>query len=90
MQSIHSSDDVDSATNNIDKAAHELVCGMSKDQQEWLQYHNYLKHLPSSYTKQPAEDNIIPKRLATVKQPICVACLDGKQHRRLWKGHGKS
>ena len=37
-----------------------------------------------------AENNVIPKKLAKVKPPICVACLNGKQHRRPWKGRGKN
>ena len=81
-------DEVGSTT--IDEAAHSLVYGMTPDQEEWLRNHYNLKHLPISYMRKLAENNVIPKKLAKVKPPICVACLNGKQHRRPWKGRGKN
>ena len=73
-----------------DEAAHSLVYGMTPDQEEWLRYHYNLKHLHISYMRKLVENNVIPKKLAKVKPPICVACLNGKQHRRPWKGRGKN
>ena len=76
-------------TKSIDEAAMEIVHGPTKEQKEWLQYHYALKHLPIAYMKRLAEQGIIPKRLAKIKPPICVACLQGKQHQKPWKGRGK-
>ena len=76
-------------TTTLDEAAHELVHGQTEDQKEWLQYHYALKHLPISSMKRLAENGVIPKRLAKIKPPICVACLKGKQHRTPWRGRGK-
>ena len=74
----------------VDEAAEQLVYGMTKDQKLWLRYHYALKHLLISYMRRLAKAGLIPKKLEKVKPPFCVACLQGKQHKRPWKGRGKS
>ena len=75
--------------NYLDEAAYELVHGMTDDQKLWLRYHYNLKHLPISYMRKLAEHGVIPRKLAKIKPPVCVACLKGKQHRTPWRGRSK-
>ena len=88
-ESVHTNEECGLGPHNIDIAAQQMVGGMTEDQKLWLRYHYNLKHLPKAYMKRLAEQGIIPKRLAKIEPPICVACLKGKQHKTPWRGRGK-
>ena len=49
---------------------------------ELLGYHYKLKHLRLSSLQRLAQQGMIPKRLAKVKPPLCVACQIRKQTRK--------
>jgi len=56
-----------------------------------MSHHNRLHHLPFPKLILLAEKNEIPKRLAELKgrEPICVACIFGKAHKRPWRSKSK-
>ena len=58
------------------------------DRGELLRWHHRLGHMSFDKLQCLAKANIIPKRLATVKKPKCVACIYGKMHRRPWRSKG--
>ena len=76
--------------NEIEQLANDLKQTVTDDQRELMQYHLKLKHLPFGDVKKLAEKGIIPKRLAKVKPPLCHSCLMGKQHKKPWRGRGKT
>ena len=74
--------EIESIVSSISEKTSEL-------QRELLGYHYQLKHLNFSALQRLAKKGIIPKRLAGIKPPLCVACQMGKQHRKPWRGKGK-
>ena len=64
---------------------------LSPLQQELLFWHNRLGHLPFHRLIKLAQQGIIPRRLAALKDkpPVCVSCLFGKAHKRPWRNKSK-
>ena len=57
----------------------------SDPQQELLKWHMRLGHLPFGKLQQLATQNVIPKRLANCKTPMCIGCIYRKATRRSWR-----
>ena len=90
LSNLTNDDEVDISQNELDKLADDLKNTVTEDQRELMTWHLKLKHMPFSDIKRLAEKGILPKRLAKVKPPLCHSCLMGKQHRKPWRGRGKS
>ena len=88
--SLYPDDDSLKSGLTLDEVAKQFVCGLTEDQSLWMRYHCKLKHLPNAYMRKLARNSIIPKKLEKVKPPVCVACLNGKQHKTPWRGRGKN
>ena len=74
--------EIDAIISSVDDKTSEL-------QRELLSHHYRLKHLPFSALKKLALKGVLPKKLASVKPPLCYPCIMGKQHRKPWRGRGK-
>ncbi len=57
--------------------------------EELLIWHNRYSHIGFKRLQAMAKMDIIPKRLANCKVPVCQACLYGKQTKRPWKSKSK-
>ena len=60
---------------------------LSPEQQEMMDYHVRLGHLPFFILHRLAQIGIIPRRLTRVKDhpPRCASCLFGHAHRHPWR-----
>ena len=60
---------------------------LSPEQQEMMDYHIRLGHLPFFILHRLAQTGIIPRRLTRVKDhpPRCASCMFGQAHRRPWR-----
>jgi hypothetical protein len=56
---------------------------------EKLYWHYKLGHLPFSVINRMAMTGLLPKRLATTKDPKCAACLFGQSTKRPWRSKAK-
>ena len=53
--------------------------------QELLRYHHRYHHVSMAKLQCMAKQNIIPRRLANIKPPVCSACMFSKMTRRQWR-----
>jgi hypothetical protein len=54
-------------------------------EQEYYYWHTKLGHLSKSRMQQLAKTGTIPRRLAKIDPPMCVACLHGKATKKPWR-----
>ena len=63
---------------------------LDTDQQEFMELHCELSHIPFPAMIVLAEKGKIKKKFAKLKHclPICMSCIFGKAHRKLWWSKG--
>jgi len=69
-----------------------LISNAKRNNDEIMQWHIRLNHLPFSKLRLMASMGMIPKRLSKTSNdntPICASYLYGKATRKLWKNKGK-
>ena len=105
IATVHSSDDtalVDDYTVDLDEEEipqlHEpdldrlkdaMTAPLSPSQNEFLQWHVRLQHLPFHRMKRLAEKGVIPMKFSKMNYPLCQWCIFGKQHRKPWRSSKK-
>ena len=105
LNTVHSSDDAMlSDVNNIDLDDEEIPqlhesdldrlkdamsAPLSPSQNEFLQWHVRLQHLPFPRMKRLAEKGVISAKFSTMNYPLCSWCIFGKQHRKSWRSSKK-
>jgi hypothetical protein len=70
---------------DYDEEIYEIHHTTIRNERELLLYHEKLGHMPFKLIQHAATNNILPKRLAKCKIPICPACLYGKMTRKPWR-----
>ena len=56
---------------------------------EFLRWHHHLRHCPNRKIVWLAKKGLLPKVLATCRQPKCTSCMLGKATKRPWKTRQK-
>ena len=57
-------------------------------QDELIQWHHRLGHLPYDHIRSMSQKGILPKRLLECTKPFCAACQYGKLMRKPWRSKG--
>ena len=57
---------------------------LPQDQQEFLDWHYKTGHTSFKFLKVLAEKGLIPRKLKNCREPVCPACLYGKQMQQPW------
>jgi hypothetical protein len=74
---------------NLDLDLHEEeetgASNFTSLEQEYIYWHTKLGHLSKTRIQQLAKRGAIPKKLAKVAPPICVACIHGKATKKPWR-----
>ena len=73
--------------NNIEEDENNITA--QSDQAELLRWHYKLGHLSFIRLQYLAKLGILPRKLITVKPPICSGCLYGAMYRIHWRRKGK-
>ena len=59
---------------------------LDSNQEEWLQWHERLNHIPYSQMKVLAKEKILPSTLNNIKAlPLCPSCAFGGSKRKAWR-----
>jgi hypothetical protein len=61
------------------------IANYTSYEQEYHYWHTKLGHLSKTRMQQLAKNGTIPKQLAKITPPICVACLHGKATKKPWR-----
>ena len=74
---------------DLDRLKDAMTAPLSPSQNEFLQWHVRLQHLPFPRMKRLAEKGVIPAKFGNINYPMCPWCIFGKQHRKPWRSSKK-
>jgi hypothetical protein len=87
-QEIHDTVGKEDEKQTIEDLQEEEEVGTTKftsQEQEYLYWHTKLGHLSKSRMQQLAKTGTIPRGLAKIDPPLCVACIHGKATKKPWR-----